>query len=102
MIDVLPQLDGGCVNYFEAGNWALNDAAPPKGPKIAKEHRRVHMHVFGRSPSARHASWRWGEAPRLPDYQDRKHWAAGFAPLAAKECNAIIRQAKLILKRRYE
>ena len=102
MIDVLPQLDGGCVNYFEAGNWALNDAAPPKGPKIAKEHRRVHMHVFGRSPSARHASWRWGEAPRLPDYQDRKHWAAGFAPLEAKECNAIIRQAKLILKRRYE
>ena len=33
MIDVLPQLEGGCVNYFEAGNWALNDAAPPKGPK---------------------------------------------------------------------
>ena len=45
MIDVLPQLDGGCVNYFEAGNWALNYAAPPKGPKRAKEHRRVHMHI---------------------------------------------------------
>src|SRR5206468_112232 len=33
MIDVLPQLEAGCVNYFEAGNWALNDAAPPKGRK---------------------------------------------------------------------
>ena len=39
MIDVLPQLEGGCVNYFEAGNWALNEAVPPKGPKRAPEHR---------------------------------------------------------------
>jgi len=103
MIDVLPQLDGGCVNYFEAGNWALGDAAPPKGKKKrAPDYRRVHMHVFGRSPRAKHASWRWGEAPRLPDYKDRKKWAAGFAPLEKKECDAIIRQAKILLKRRYE
>jgi diadenosine tetraphosphate (Ap4A) HIT family hydrolase len=102
MIDVLPQLEGGCVNYFEAGNWALNPAAPPKGAKQAKDHRRVHMHVFGRSPQAKHPSWRWGEAPRLPDYQDRKKWAAAFTPLDTKECNAIIRQAKILLKRRYE
>lgn len=102
MIDVLPQLDGGCVNYFEAGNWALNPAAAPKGAKRANDHRRVHMHVFGRSPGAKHPSWRWGEAPRLPDYKDRKRWAAGFAPLAKKECDAIIRQAKTHLKRRYE
>ena len=101
MIDVLPQLEGGCVNYFEAGNWALNDAAPPKGPKRAPQHRRVHMHVFGRSPGAKHASWRWGEAPRLPDYQDRKTWASGFAPLSAKECSAILKQARSLLKRRY-
>src|SRR5204862_6664681 len=60
MIDVLPQLAGGCVNYFEAGNWALNDAAPPRGPKTARDHRRVHMHVFGRSRDANHPSWRWG------------------------------------------
>ncbi|HZE59380.1 MAG TPA: hypothetical protein VE085_02385 [Burkholderiales bacterium] len=102
MIDVLPQLAGGCVNYFEAGNWALNDAAPAKGKKKrAPEHRRVHMHVFGRSPQARHPSWRWGEAPRLPDYKDRKRWAAGFAPLEKKECSAIIRRATEILRRRY-
>ena len=41
MIDVLPQLEGGCVNYFEAGNWALNDAAPPKGPKHSDETLRT-------------------------------------------------------------
>jgi diadenosine tetraphosphate (Ap4A) HIT family hydrolase len=65
MIDALPQLEGGCVNYFEAGNWALNDAALPRGPKTAPEHRNMHLHIVGRSRGARHPSWRWGEAPRL-------------------------------------
>ena len=101
MIDVLPQLEGGCVNYFEAGNWALNDAAPPKGPKRAPDHRRVHMHIFGRSPRAKHPSWRWGEAPKLPDYKERKGWAAGFAPLEEKECKAIIKRARTLLAARY-
>ncbi|MFN2646820.1 MAG: hypothetical protein ABR570_17670 [Burkholderiales bacterium] len=101
MIDVLPQLEGGCVNYFEAGNWALNDAAPPKGPKRADEHRRLHLHVFGRSRHARHASWRWGEAPRLPDYKDRKQWAAGFKPLEPRECTAIVKRARSLVKQRY-
>ena len=101
MIDVLPQLEGGCVNYFEAGNWALNDAAPPKGRKSAREHRRVHMHVFGRSPRALHPAWRWGEAPRLPDYAERKKWTAGFAPLEARECAAIVKRARVLLKARY-
>ena len=102
MIDVLPQLDGGCVNYFEAGNWALNDAAPPKGKKKrAPDYRRVHMHVFGRSPQAKHPSWRWGEAPRLPDYKDRQRWTADFGPLTAKECSAIVKRAKELLKKRY-
>ena len=101
MIDVLPQLDGGCVNYFEAGNWALNDAAPPKGPKRAPDHRRVHMHIFGRSPRAKHPSWHWGEAPRLPDYKERKSWAAGFAPLEDKECRAIVKRARTLLAARY-
>ena len=79
MIDALPQLEGGCVNCFEAGNWALNDAAPPRGPKTAPEHRRMHLHIFGRSRDARHPSWRWGEAPRLPLYKDRKAFAAAFS-----------------------
>ena len=102
MIDVLPQLDGGCVNYFEAGNWALGDSAPPRGKrKRAADYRRVHMHIFGRSPQAKHPSWRWGEAPRLPDYKDRQRWAAGFEPLTAKECSAIVKRAKELLKKRY-
>src|SRR5688572_20451187 len=35
MLECLPQLDGGCINYWEAGNWALNDDAAPKGRKCA-------------------------------------------------------------------
>jgi len=27
----LPRLEGGCINYWEAGNWALNPAAAPEG-----------------------------------------------------------------------
>jgi diadenosine tetraphosphate (Ap4A) HIT family hydrolase len=101
MIDALPQLEGGCVNYFEAGNWALNDAAPPRGPKTAPEHRSMHMHIFGRSRGARHPSWRWGEAPRLPFYKDRKAFTAAFRPLDAKECAAVARRLKSLLAARY-
>ena len=101
MIDALPQLEGGCVNYFEAGNWALNDAAPPRGRKTAREHRSMHMHIFGRSRAARHPSWRWGEAPRLPLYKDRKAFSADFKPLDAKECAAVAGRLKSLLAARY-
>ena len=57
--------------------------------------------MFGRSPGAKHPSWRWGEAPRLPDYKDRKSWAARFAPLEDKECKAIVKRARALLKARY-
>jgi len=40
MLKVLPQLESGCINYWEAGNWALNFEAEPRGPKIAPVHRR--------------------------------------------------------------
>ncbi len=101
MIDALPQLKGGCVNYFEAGNWALNDAAPPRGPKTAPDHRSMHMHIFGRSRGARHPSWRWGEAPGLPLYKDRKAFTAAFRPLNAKECAGVARRLKGLLAGRY-
>ena len=101
MIDALPQLQGGCVNYFEAGNWALNDAAPPHGPKTAPDHRRMHMHIFGRSRDARNPAWRWGEAPRLPLYKDRQAFSAGLRPLNAKECAAVLRRLKSLLAERY-
>ena len=39
MLECLPQLHGGCINYWDAGNWALNDAADPAGPKAGPDHR---------------------------------------------------------------
>ena len=101
MIDALPQLEGGCVNYFDAGNWALNEAARPKGPKTAREHRRLHVHLFGRSPRAKHPAWRWGEAPRLPDYAKRYAFTAKFAPLDEDERKAVARRLRANLKRWY-
>src|SRR4029078_13066271 len=72
MIDVLPQLDGGCINYWEAGNWALNDDAPPQGrKKTARELPSAHLHLLGRSPAATSPAYRWGEAPDFPDFRDR-------------------------------
>src|SRR6185503_10551912 len=71
MLDVLPQLEGGCINYWEAGNWALNEQAEPRGPKTAREHRRMHLHLLGRSPGATHPAWRWGESPVFPRYAER-------------------------------
>ena len=59
MLDVLPQLAGGCINYWEAGNWALNDAADPKGRKDARAHRQMHLHLLGRSPSSADPAWAW-------------------------------------------
>ncbi len=32
MLRTLPQLESGCINYWEAGNWALNFAAEPSRP----------------------------------------------------------------------
>ncbi len=101
MLDALPQLAGGCVNYWEAGNWALNAAAPPAGPKTAPSSRQVHMHLFGRSPAARDPAWRWGEAPRFPDFAVREAWAAAYAPLTAGECAAIVARTVEILRTRY-
>ena len=33
MLETLPQLDGGCINDWEAGNGALNNETEPKGAK---------------------------------------------------------------------
>jgi hypothetical protein len=101
MLDVLPQLDGGCVNYWEAGNWALHHDAEPRGPKTALVSRRVHMHLLGRSRTARNPAWRWGDAPKFPDFADRHAWAANNEPLTAAECNAIVERAREILGTTY-
>lgn len=89
MLLVLPQLEGGCINYWEAGNWALNDAAFPPGRKSPQEYRRVHLHLLGRSRSARSLSWRWGEAPVFPTFAERKTWAATHRRLSAGEAREI-------------
>jgi hypothetical protein len=101
MLAVLPQLEGGCINYWEAGNWALNDEAEPRGPKTAPKHRRVHLHLFGRSRHATHPSWRWGEAPRFPDFADRTAWASGFEPLTVTECRAVVERTAALLSSDY-
>jgi len=101
MLDELPQLDGGCINYWEAGNWALNDAAAPAGRKSAREHRKVHLHLLGRSRTATHRSWQWGEAPVFPAYADRLAWSSAFERLTAEECNAVVRRAQTLLTSHY-
>jgi hypothetical protein len=101
MLDTLPQLDNGCINYWEAGNWSLNEAAEPRGPKRAPDSRRVHLHLLGRSPAARSESWRWGEAPKFPEFADRERWCAAHRRLAAEECRAIVARARQSLVDRY-
>ena len=76
MIDVLPQLAGGCINYWEAGNWALNDEAEPRGRKEARSYRQMHLHLLGRSPASTDPAWKWGESPRFPAFAERHSWAA--------------------------
>jgi phosphonatase-like hydrolase len=101
MLDTLPQLAGGCINYWEAGNWALNDEADPPGAKDPVMHRRVHLHLLGRSRTAADADWQWGEAPRFPRFRDRHAWAARFAPLTLEECDAIVARVAIHLHDRY-
>jgi hypothetical protein len=101
MLHALPQLAGGCINYWEAGNWALNFEAEPRGPKSGPGHRRVHLHLLGRSRTAASPSWQWGEAPRFPDFADRKAWAAGHLRLGPEECRKVVLEAESLLRARY-
>jgi diadenosine tetraphosphate (Ap4A) HIT family hydrolase len=101
MLAALPQLAGGCINYWEAGNWALNFAAEPRGNKTGPEHRRVHLHLLGRGRNAGDPSWRWGEAPKFPDYTDRKTWASKHELLSAAECGQIVAETERVLREHY-
>jgi len=101
MLAALPQLEGGCINYWEAGNWALNDQADPKGPKRAPEHRRMHLHLLGRSRTCVDPDYRWGESPRFPAYADRLTWASGKQRLTAEECIAVVMRAEALLREKF-
>jgi len=100
MLDVLPALEGGCLNYWDAGNWSLNELAAPAGRKRPVERRRVHQHIFGRSPRAQHHDWRWGESQRFPDFADADAWCAQFAPLTMEESDAIAARIAALLATR--
>jgi hypothetical protein len=101
MIDVLPQLAGGCINYWEAGNWALNDDAEPRGRKDARSHRQMHLHLLGRSPTSKDPAWTWGESPLFPAFAERQSWAARFERLTAAECEHIVSRAGTLLQTKY-
>ena len=75
MLECLPQLEGGCLNYWDAGNWALNAAAEPAGEKRGPDHRVLHQHVIGRSRRSADPDWRWGESPFFPAFADRFAWS---------------------------
>lgn len=101
MLDVLPALEGGCINYWEAGNWALNEAAEPRGPKRGDVHRRVHLHLLGRSRTAADPAYRWGEAPMFPTFAERHTWAASHARLTPDECVRVADRIELLLGTKY-
>lgn len=96
MLDILPQLKGACLNYWEAGNWALNDLAEPIGPKDAHKHRRVHLHIFGRSRQAKHPDWEWGESPRFLTFESRLAWSKALLPLNNAESLAVANRCEEI------
>jgi hypothetical protein len=101
MLSALPQLEGGCINYWEAGNWALNEAAEPKGPKRARDHRRVHLHLIGRSRFSTSSRMSWGESPQFPCYAERHEWARDYTRLSAAECQAIVARARRTLSTKF-
>jgi hypothetical protein len=101
MIDALPQLDDGCVNYWEAGNWALNEQAHPAGPKTGPAHRRVHLHLLGRSRQAASPHHRWGEAPMFPLFARRHGWAAAHQRLLPRECRDVVERLEALLRGKY-
>lgn len=90
MLEVLPQLRGGYLTYWDADDWAVHPAAHPTGPKQGRFHRRLHTHLIGRSPDAVDPDWAWGEAPRFPRHADRTRWMAGHQPLSATECDHLV------------
>ena len=101
MLAALPQLEGGCINYWEAGNWALNDAAEPKGPKRAPDYRKMHLHLLGRSRFCADPHYKWGESPEFPQYADRLTWAAGKTLLTPDECIAVVKRAEALLREKF-
>jgi hypothetical protein len=102
MLESLPQLRDGCLNYWEAGNWALNLGAEPADVrKTAPEYRQVHLHLLGRNPRSGNQSLEWGEAPKFPIFADRFRWAENNKRLGPAECLQIVTRVKANLTEIY-
>lgn len=102
MLEVLPQLKDGVINYWEAGNWSLNDQSEPNGiKKTGPEHKKVHLHLIGRSPQSGDPDWTWGEAPFYPPYKDHQSWWKTKANLIKEEQKSVAERAKDILSKKY-
>jgi hypothetical protein len=70
MLDTLPQLAGGCINYWDAG----------------------------RSPASTDPSWAWGESPFFPSFAGRFDWSKGKSALTPVECQGIVARAAAVLR----
>lgn len=96
MLDALPQLGGGVVNYWDAGNWWLNDAEAPQGPKTGCL-KKTHMHIIGRSLNCSDPDWAWGEAPVFPRYVKKDEWWSEKENLTLEERSNVAKQTREIL-----
>lgn len=103
MLEVLPQLKNGVINYWEAGNWSLNDHSEPKGAKkTGVAYKKVHVHLIGRSPSSTDPDWKWGEAPFFPTFEDHHQWWKHKENLTHQELKGVAEKARDILIQKYQ
>ena len=102
MLGVLPQLKDGVINYWEAGNWSLNDRSAPEGvKKTGPAYKNVHMHLIGRSPASTDPDWAWGEAPYYPTYKDHHAWWQDKENLNREEQKVVAVETLRLLIEKY-
>lgn len=101
MLTTLPALKHGCINYWDAGNWALHPDAEPKGAKTGSEHRKLHMHLLGRSPLSEDPNWTWGEAPKFASFANRIEATVRNQRLNQDECRTIVEATGDVLRTKY-
>ena len=76
----------------------FEQALRPKTPAL---HRKMHLHVFGRSPRATHPDWLWGEPPRFPNFAQSEAWTQQFTRLEDDEGAALGARIQVLLDTRY-
>jgi hypothetical protein len=76
-------------------------AVRPRTPAFL-QHRRVHLHVFGRSRTASHEDWQWGESPSFPPYVESKKWSSQFELLTQEECTSISKRIEVVLREKFD